>query len=233
LEKITLDSLPYIEPLSIELRAHAERLVLEEINNKKIDLQQENDHLKHLPMPKCSIIDSNEFEQEIEKIQMRIRNNNEKINNNNENENENEENNQEYSILDEERYKILGPKKDQIHALPIWNRSIENVQAQLEHNKNCNINLEIFKKYGSLKWKNYTQELKNINDYYNKILQKKEKEIEELNRIRKQKQTEIGPQLRQLETEWWTMVRKNNEIELQCELLKRNIQKLHAPKAFR
>eukprot|EP00495_Collosphaeridae_sp_1-RS-2012_P005832 TRINITY_DN5290_c0_g1_i1.p1 TRINITY_DN5290_c0_g1~~TRINITY_DN5290_c0_g1_i1.p1 ORF type:complete len:72 (+),score=18.05 TRINITY_DN5290_c0_g1_i1:19-234(+) len=48
--------------------------------------------------------------------------------------------------------------------------------------------------------------------------------LDRINRNRKQEQMAVGPRLSALQAEWWGLIKKNNELETACELIRRKIQ---------
>eukprot|EP01083_Nonionella_stella_P218802 784280_1 len=102
-----LDGLPYIEHFSEMQIANAEKAVHDEMRT-----MEKNDYLKDNPMAKCAMIDSKEFEEQIERIYRKEK------------------------ILSFERYECKGPRKDQIQSLPIWKKEIENCKSVYNHQLN-------------------------------------------------------------------------------------------------
>merc|ERR1712096_557351 len=103
-----LDALPYIDPLrSIDLRKQVNLVVTQEM--KKFEPRN---YLIHIPMPKIkeSLILQKEIFHFIQEKKIKV--------------------------LDENRYKVLGPSKEQINVLSAWKISVENVQARISEEQN-------------------------------------------------------------------------------------------------
>lgn len=202
-ENLILDSLPYIERYNAIDIARAEKMVKDEMKSMEY-----KDYLQNIPMPKCPFFENKEFENEIIRI-------------------ENKE-----SILDNERYLIECPKNEQIHDISNWNQCLDNGKAQFEHEYNRKMNLEIMKKYICQKWITHNKQLNEMNTMYEKQLKKIQNNIDNINRERKNLQNENIHHLNKMEKEWWNLVSKNNEIELQCNLIEQRLIRKQMPKSF-
>lgn len=118
-----------------------------------------------------------------------------------------------------DRYSILGPRNDQKRIISIWNRELENCKSQYSHQMNRMINIQLLNKYYSYKYDKHNQSLKNIIEYQSYIIKCKQEMIDDINRKRKSLQFENGILLTQKKNELWKLIEKNNEIELQSQLL--------------
>ncbi|ETO13274.1 hypothetical protein RFI_24101 [Reticulomyxa filosa] len=198
---LILDALPYIEPFhNLELRSRAEKLVADEMKKMEQEDPNEDLHRKYLdkyPLPNAPYIVNN-YEQ-ADRIQRKEK------------------------ILDEERYECRGPRAEQLKSLSAWIQSVENVQAQLNHGLNQQINIELCKQYLPQQWKKHTADLKAQEQYYQALFLEKEAQMAEINKQRKKVQMECEPELHQIQKQWWELVDKNNQIELQCFLLQKRI----------
>merc|ERR1711997_161878 len=124
------------------------------------------------------------------------------------------------SILDFERYECLGPRKDQIQSLSVWKKEIETCKMTYGHQLNGLLNLELMKKYNGAQWSESNNYLRQRYDDNVKLEKELQQKMDDTNRQRKIAQMEAKPKLDKLENEWWSLVRKNNEIELQAQILK-------------
>jgi len=197
-----LDGLPYIERFSEMQIANAEKLVQDELSN-----MDNKDYLSNIPKPSFPNIDSKQFEEQVDRIK------------NNE------------PVLDLERYECNGPRKDQTNSLPIWKKEIENTKSVYSHQLNELMNLELMKKYNASQWNNYNNNLRLSNDYHDKQMEELQSKMDNVNKKRKLAQQEAEPELNRLKNEWWNLVRKNNEIELQSQILKSQIDGIKQIKA--
>ena len=67
--------------------------------------------------------------------------------------------------------------------------------------------------YGCDAWKEYNEILQKLVNQLQERLKELKKDIQEVNWTRKNKQTQVGEKLRQLESQWVGLVSKNYEIE--------------------
>ena len=122
--------------------------------------------------------------------------------------------------MDFDRYECNGPRKDQQNSLPIWKKEIANCKSQYSHQLNATLNMELMKKYNAAQWSEYNNHLRRNNEFHTKQIEELQKKINNVNIERKLAQQEASPRLHRLQQEWWGLVRKNNEIELQSQILK-------------
>ncbi|KAJ3586214.1 hypothetical protein NHX12_012614 [Muraenolepis orangiensis] len=92
-------------------------------------------------------------------------------------------------------------------------KSVNNSMAQLEHQAVRIENLELMSQYGTNAWKLYNDNLAFMIEIAQKELQKFRKQIQDLNWQRKNDQLVGGAKLRELESNWVSLVSKNYEIE--------------------
>jgi len=118
--------------------------------------------------------------------------------------------------LDNSRYQMEAPAKNRQTDLTAWQASVDNAQAQLEHQANRLCNLELLQKHGANAWRAHLNALEAANGSVSLAKDAVVAEIEAVNRKRKAEQTEVAPKLLKLESEWVSAVRKNIEIESQC-----------------
>ena len=133
--------------------------------------------------------------------------------------------------MDLERYECNGPRKDQTSSLPIWKKEISNTKSVYSHQLNQLMNLELMKKYNAAQWNNYNNYLRLSNDYHTKQMEELQERMDNVNKKRKLSQQKAEPELNRLKNEWWNLVRKNNEIELQSQISKSQIDGIKQIKA--
>jgi len=128
--------------------------------------------------------------------------------------------------MDVSRYQLDPPPRAKQADLAAWNRSVENAQAQLEHQGTRLDNLELLQQHGANLWLAHLDGL----EAASKRLSAEEAEIansvEQLNRKRKADQLELGPKLARLEAGWVDRVKKNLTIEAQCIQLEQECKML-------
>lgn len=200
IQTAVLDALPYIDPeRSEQLKRQVNQLVEEEMKNF-----QAQDYLAHIPMPQYriseSVILSNAFE--------RMRQG------------------RELNALDRTRYDVLGPTKEQVKALGAWKSEVTNVMTRISEQDENLVNLQLCKDFGIQSWKYHAMEMKKIEEWINKETQHAKDSKDDINRKRKHDQTQKKGELDQLESEWWSLVTRNNETELAIELAERKVKRL-------
>jgi len=98
--------------------------------------------------------------------------------------------------------------------------------AQLEHQAVRIENLELMAQYGTNAWKVYNDNLAFMIEMAQKELQKFRKQIQDINWQRKNDQLAGGSKLRELESNWVSLVSKNYEIERAIIQLENQITQL-------
>uniref|UniRef100_A0A8C2FIB7 Pre-mRNA-splicing factor SPF27 n=2 Tax=Cyprinus carpio TaxID=7962 RepID=A0A8C2FIB7_CYPCA len=107
-------------------------------------------------------------------------------------------------LLSMKRYELPAPSSGQKNDITAWQDCVNNSMAQLEHQAVRIENLELMAQYGSNAWK--------ISIFLKK-LHLLIKQIQDLNWQRKNDQLAGGAKLRELESNWVSLVSKNYEIE--------------------
>ncbi|XP_072336669.1 pre-mRNA-splicing factor SPF27 isoform X2 [Scyliorhinus torazame] len=112
-------------------------------------------------------------------------------------------------LLSMKRYELPAPSSGQKNDITAWQESVNNSMAQLEHQAVRIENLELMSQHGSNAWKVYN-----------------EKQIQDLNWLRKNDQLAAGSKLREMESNWVALVSKNYEIERAIVQLESEINKM-------
>jgi pre-mRNA-splicing factor SPF27 len=130
--------------------------------------------------------------------------------------------------LDVTRFRLDPPPAAQRSDPNAWRKAADNACAQLEHQLNRIANLELLLKFGPNAWRAQAQ----LSGAAAKQLEARvtdlHKRVDALNRERKVQQMAAGAELRKLEDEWASAVRKNLEISLACERLEAEVRMLAA-----
>merc|ERR1712151_1146147 len=108
------------------------------------------------------------------------------------------------------RYKVLGPRKNQVNIFSKWKKCIENVQIRLGEEQNILINLQIQQKWARKSWEIHQNQIKQQELYMEKKVSNSKERKNNVNRKRKSEQTRKKNELNQLENEWWSIIQKNN-----------------------
>ena len=115
--------------------------------------------------------------------------------------------------LSMKRCELPTPPVGKMTDVAAWNECVDNSLAQLEHQRTRIANLELMQEFGNEAWKSSNEVLQDLVNRLQKQLKDLKKEIQEVNWSRKNKQTQVGDKLRNLETQWVGLVSKNYEIE--------------------
>ncbi|EDO39517.1 predicted protein, partial [Nematostella vectensis] len=115
-------------------------------------------------------------------------------------------------LLSMKRYELPQPASSQKHDITAWTEAVDNSMAQLEHQAERIINLEILSKYGPSGWRTHNDLLTRMLEQQQKLLMNIRKQVQEINWKRKSEQSQAGVQLKQLEQSWVGLVTKNYEI---------------------
>ncbi|GAB5358829.1 hypothetical protein AAMO2058_000492400 [Amorphochlora amoebiformis] len=122
-----------------------------------------------------------------------------------------------------ERYQVIPPKSDDIKE---WKAALKRAQTALEHQTTRVINLELMKRYGSNSWRAYADILGEHQEILSKYLKEQKHEIREMNRKRKASQLAVAPQIQQGEKKWFEYAYRNNELQVVCLQLEKQVKKL-------
>ncbi|EHB07496.1 Pre-mRNA-splicing factor SPF27 [Heterocephalus glaber] len=104
---------------------------------------------------------------------------------------------------------LLSQKND----ITAWQECVNNSMAQLEHQTVRTENLELMSQHGCNAWKVYNENLVHMIEHAQKELQKLRKHFQDLNSQRKNMQLTAGSKLREMESNWVSLVSKNYKIE--------------------
>ena len=133
-------------------------------------------------------------------------------------------------VLSIKRYELPAPPPSKQADVAAWVESVENSYAQLEHQANRIVNLELMSEYGSNSWRVYNKTLKTMFDQAESQLEDLKKQIQIVNLNRKNEQTVAGNRLRALEQNWIGYVSKNYEIECAIVELEKELTELKKKK---
>ncbi|KAJ8395125.1 hypothetical protein AAFF_G00035810 [Aldrovandia affinis] len=148
-------------------------------------------YLSYLPTPDFSTFETEIMRNEFERLAAR----------------------QPLELLSMKRYELPAPSSGQKNDITAWQDCVNNSMAQLEHQAVRIENLELMAHYGTNAWKVYNDNLAFMIELAQKELQRFRKQIQDLNWQRKNDQLAGGAKLRELESNWVSLVSKNYEIE--------------------
>ncbi|KAH7622113.1 putative Pre-mRNA-splicing factor SPF27-like protein [Nannochloris sp. 'desiccata'] len=188
-----VDSLPYIDGLEAGEKEAVMRLVEEEARNSD---KKPADYLSELPAMPPSRIEKNELLQsELQRVSTGTP----------------------LSALDLQRYNLNPPPSSQRGDPAAWQTALDNAHAQLEHQRNRLLNLELLLKFGPITWRAHNESLAAHVANLQSELETTRGAIDQLNRERKLQQTSAGRELRALESEYVALIAKNIELEAACK----------------
>ncbi|PBK77085.1 uncharacterized protein ARMOST_09234 [Armillaria ostoyae] len=139
------------------------------------------------------------------------------------------ESHQPFPSLDTVRYQLPTP------SLPgtddEWQTAIQNARSQLEHQRLRQTNLTLLQTYGPNAWRTQNYLLENTAKQVEQALEELKELTVEVNRSRKNNQTELGNQLTSLETRWTDLISNVLQIEMANVALDIEIDRLNKREA--
>jgi pre-mRNA-splicing factor SPF27 len=105
------------------------------------------------------------------------------------------------TALDLQRYNLNPPPPAQRGDPAAWQTALDNAHAQLEHQRNRLLNLELLLKFGPTTWRAHNESLAAHVANLQAEVESTREAIDQLNRERKLQQTSAGRELRALESE--------------------------------
>ncbi|KAI9336744.1 Pre-mRNA-splicing factor SPF27 [Obelidium mucronatum] len=121
------------------------------------------------------------------------------------------------NAIDTSRFRLEPPSNP--HSEEDWKAAVDNAHAQIEHQQNRLVNLELINKFGANAWKLHNFQLEAG------IAQQKQ-ELLDLNKERKIEQTRAGGELRQLEEKWSDLVDRVLRVDIANQVLEAEIEAL-------
>uniref|UniRef100_A0A1A8H6I4 Pre-mRNA-splicing factor SPF27 n=1 Tax=Nothobranchius korthausae TaxID=1143690 RepID=A0A1A8H6I4_9TELE len=187
--EVFVDALPYFDQGydAPGVREAAAALVEEETRRYR----PTKNYLSYLPTPDFSTFETEIMRNEFERLAARSP----------------------MDLLSMKRYELPAPTSGQKNDITAWQECVNNSMAQLEHQAVRIENLELMSQYGTNAWKVYNDNLAFLIEMAQKELHKFRKQIQDLNWQRKNDQLAAGAKLRELESNWVSLVSKNYEIE--------------------
>jgi len=122
------------------------------------------------------------------------------------------ESHQQMPPLDQIRYQLPAPTKTPA-SREDWEAALKNAKAQLEHQKLRQHNIALLQNYGSNAWRIHNFTLEETTKGLERALEEVKEQTVEVNRDRKQYQTQLGNQLSALENRWSELIATVLQIE--------------------
>ncbi|WIA40065.1 hypothetical protein OEZ86_013482 [Tetradesmus obliquus] len=222
-----IDALAYIDPLTPDVKQQVDKLIEEEMRRST---KRPADYVKELPpVPPARFGGHTMLQQEYERVRAT----------------------QPMPPLDVTRYRLDPPPQNKAndysawlaasinaHAQPAlnnkandysaWLAASNNAHAQLEHQLGRIANLELLLRFGANAWRAQVAFDEGLLKQSEATLQGLRKSIDQLNRERKLQQQAAGAELRVLEDQYYSALRKNLEISAACQAIEEEMALLQA-----
>lgn len=134
------------------------------------------------------------------------------------------------AVIDTSRYRLDPPKGEEETSISAWQKAVDNGYAQLEHQSNRLVSLQLLDKYGSNAWKTHAFQLEYIKKQLESELQEIQNEEANLNKKRKLDQMKMGNSLQLLDNRWKEMVSQNLQVKAALTTLENEVEYLRREK---
>ncbi|GAA5803807.1 hypothetical protein HPULCUR_009292 [Helicostylum pulchrum] len=126
--------------------------------------------------------------------------------------------------LDTERYELKGPADE--NDIDGWKAAVNNTKSQLESQAGSMFNLELLQKYGANAWRVHNYQLETGLTDIKKNTEYLRNQILEINRERKNDQTQAAAALASLENKWSDLITQNLQVDIACATLESEVDEL-------
>ncbi|CAO3571261.1 unnamed protein product [Mortierella alpina] len=109
-----------------------------------------------------------------------------------------------------------------------WIKALGNADAQLEHQNQRILNLELVQKFGGNAWNVHNYQLEYDLSLLRKAVDEKKAEVIELNKLRKRDQLDVAESLQRLEAKWAEMISSTLQVEVASASLEAELVQLKA-----
>jgi pre-mRNA-splicing factor SPF27 len=128
------------------------------------------------------------------------------------------------NALDTKRYELQGPEDET--DVEGWKAAVNNTKSQLESQAGSMFNLELLQKYGANAWRVHNYQLETDLDNIKKNTEYLRNQILEINRERKNDQTQAAASLQSLENKWSDLITQNLQVDIACAALESEVNEL-------
>ncbi|GBE78115.1 breast carcinoma amplified sequence 2 [Sparassis latifolia] len=132
--------------------------------------------------------------------------------------------------LDTTRYQLPGPSSTPAGEEE-WKTALANAHSQLEHQRLRHANQALLQSYGANAWRIHNYRVEASAKNIEKALEDLKNLTTEVNRERKNFQTQIGDQLTSLETRWTELISNILQIEMANVALEAEVDRLNKTEA--
>ncbi|KAG0368085.1 Pre-mRNA-splicing factor SPF27 [Gamsiella multidivaricata] len=113
----------------------------------------------------------------------------------------------------------------------LWLKALDNANAQLEHQNQRILNLELVQKFGGNAWNIHNYQMEYDLSLLRKAVDDKRAEVIELNKLRKRDQLDVAESLQRLEAKWAEMISSTLQVEVASASLEAELEQLRAYEA--
>ncbi|KAI8073498.1 Pre-mRNA-splicing factor SPF27 [Gilbertella persicaria] len=193
-----IDALPYVdrELADENTKAEVERLIEQEMRRMK------RTERSSLPLTIDLFQHDSLLKQELERVERK----------------------QPLDVLDTKRYELQGPEDEQ--DIEGWKAAVNNTKSQLESQAGSMFNLELLQTYGANAWRVHNYQLEADLALIKSNTEQLRNQILEINRERKNDQTQVAAALKSLENKWSDLISQNLQVEIACAALESEVEEL-------
>ncbi|KAJ3324516.1 Pre-mRNA-splicing factor SPF27 [Blyttiomyces sp. JEL0837] len=132
--------------------------------------------------------------------------------------------------IDVERLRLEPPKPQlaKTNLERAWLHSVQNAEAQLEHQHSRLVNLELMNKFGANAWLLHNFQLEAIIKLMKEELTHQKTYLQNLNKERKTEQLRVGLVLQELESRWGQAIDRSLRVDVACQMLEDEIARLQS-----
>ncbi|KAJ3240294.1 hypothetical protein HDU81_004209 [Chytriomyces hyalinus] len=130
------------------------------------------------------------------------------------------------SAIDTSRFRLEPPPASEKHSEEAWKTAVDNAHAQLEHQQNRLLNLELLNAYGANAWRVSNFQVEAAVKLVTAKVEERKAAVLEINKERKIEQTKAGTELQALEQRWRDLVDQCLRIDIANQVLQAEIDEL-------
>ncbi|KAF9969862.1 hypothetical protein BGZ73_007600 [Actinomortierella ambigua] len=123
---------------------------------------------------------------------------------------------------------ITGVSEELPEGHQVWQQAVSNADAQLAHQDQRLVNLELLAKYGANSWNIHNYQLEYLLNHCQQQLEATRQRVLELNKMRKRDQIEAGQTLARLDQQWAERVSATLQVNVAAASLQMELEQLKA-----
>ncbi|KAF9942199.1 hypothetical protein BGZ65_007731 [Modicella reniformis] len=121
---------------------------------------------------------------------------------------------------------FLSPSEELPEGRVVWLKAVDNANAQLEHQNQRILNLELVQKFGGNSWNVHNYQMEYKLSLLRKAVDDKRAEINELHKLRKRDQMDAAESFQRLEAKWAEMISSTLQVEVASASMEAELQQL-------